>query len=273
VTRRYALAAGLLNLASPGLGFLYLGKPLWAFALLLALSLVWAAGAWSRIIFAPFGFAAVALLLLGTWLAAIVAGVRIARRAPEAAPGRWQRWHLYLAFFAGSALFHGVLLENRDRLFGYETFRFPSLSMLDTLLWGDYFVCDTWRFAGRAPERGELVVFRYPPDPSLRYVKRVIGLPGETVQISRGAVRVDGRQLDEPYVQPANNLGLFPGDSTTTVPPASYFVMGDNRDNSFDSRMWGPVPRENLEGSVEFIWFSFSWKDGLRPGRIGMRPG
>ena len=260
-------------MASPGLGFLYLGRPRWAFAVPLGLLLFWAGAAWSRIIFVPLAFAAVAIVLVGAWLATIVAAARIARRAAAAeSPAAWQRWYVYLAFFAGSALLHGLLMESRDRLFGYGTFRYPSLSMLETMVWGDYFVCDTWRYRGRGPQRGDIVVFRSPNDPSLRHVDRVIGLPGEVVQIRDGVVRIDGRRLDEPYVLAVNNRGLFPGDSSATVPPASYFVMGDNRDNSLDSRMWGSVPHDNLDGRVEFIWFSFSWRDGLRTARIGTRP-
>jgi len=65
-----------------------------------------------------------------------------------------ERWYLYLAFFTGSALLHGALIENHDRLFGYGTFRYRSLSMLETMVWGDYFVCDTWRYRSRGPQQG-----------------------------------------------------------------------------------------------------------------------
>jgi signal peptidase I len=100
----------------------------------------------------------------------------------------------------------------------------------------------------------------------------VIGLPGETVRVTDGEVRVDGTRLDEPYVLPANNRGLFPGNSVSYVPAGSYFVLGDNRDNSYDSRSWGPLPQAYLHGSVEFIWFSFHWPEGLRAGRLGRWP-
>jgi len=270
--RRHGLAAGLLALASPGLGLLYLGRPRWAFAVPLSLGGIWAAAAWSRVIFVPLGFAAVALLLLGIWLASIVAAVRLERRAPVAARARWQRWYVYLAFFGGSALLHAALMENRARVFGYDAFNYPSLSMLETMVWGDNFVCDTWRYRDRDPQRGEVVVFLPPRDPSRKYVGRVIGLPGESVQIENGVVSIDGKRLDEPYVRPENNRGLFPGDSTTRVPAGRYLILDDNRDNTVDSRMSGTVPRESFHGSVEFIWFSFSWRNGLRPERIGLRP-
>lgn len=269
---RNGTLAALLNVASPGLGFLYLGRPRWTIGTLALLPLLFALGAWTRIIFVPIGFAATGLALLGIWLASIFIAARMARRQTPAVLAGFQRWYFYAAFFGLSLLFHHSLMESRDRLFGYETFRFPSASMHETLLWGDCFISDTWRFRSSEPRRGELVVFRFPGDPERKHVKRVIGLPGETVQISDGEVRINGARLDEPYVLPANNRGLFPGNSLSQVPEGSYFVLGDNRDNSYDSRSWGPLPRAYLHGSVEFIWFSFHWPEGLRAGRLGSWP-
>ena len=101
-------------------------------------------------------------------------------------------------------------------------------------------------FPFQPPRRGDVIVFRYPKDPSRDFVKRVIGLPGETVEIHRGAVKIDGEALDEPYLEERDLSSLGP----TLVPPESYFVMGDNRDGSSDSRHWGTVPLENIVGKV-----------------------
>lgn len=96
------------------------------------------------------------------------------------------------------------------------------------------------------PARGDIIVFRYPRDPERVYVKRIIGVPGDTVAIRRGIVFLNGRRLSEPYVMKMPH-GSF---RSTHVPPASYFVLGDNRDQSSDSRDWGVVPRENIEGKA-----------------------
>ena len=101
-------------------------------------------------------------------------------------------------------------------------------------------------FPFHPPRRGDVIVFRYPKDPSRDFVKRVIGLPGETVEIHRGTVRIDGEVLEEPYLEERDLSNLGP----TLVPPDNYFVMGDNRDGSSDSRHWGPVPLENVVGKV-----------------------
>ena len=101
-------------------------------------------------------------------------------------------------------------------------------------------------FPFHEPRRGEVIVFRYPLDPTRDFVKRVIGLPGETVEIHRGTVKIDGEALEEPYLVGRDFNSLGP----TLVPPESYFVIGDNRNGSSDSRHWGPVPLENIVGKV-----------------------
>ena len=101
-------------------------------------------------------------------------------------------------------------------------------------------------FPFHKPRRGDVIVFKYPLDPGRDFVKRVIGLPGETVEIRRGVVTIDGLPLDEPYLT-ERDLGTM---GPSLVPPESYFVIGDNRNGSSDSRHWGPVPLENIVGKV-----------------------
>ena len=109
-------------------------------------------------------------------------------------------------------------------------------------IWDD----ETDLFPFHPPRRGDVIVFRYPQDPSRDFVKRVIALPGETISMHRGRVSIDGELLKEPYLEELDLSSLPP----TLVPPRSYFVMGDNRDGSSDSRHWGMVPLENIVGKV-----------------------
>lgn len=113
-------------------------------------------------------------------------------------------------------------------------------------------------------ERGDIVVFWYPDDPDKSYVKRVIGLPGEVVEIRAGKVFVDGRALTEPYLDAEHNQSL-PTQPPKKVDPHHYFVMGDNRDNSSDSRYWGLVPEKYIYGKAFFRY----WK----PSNIGFLDG
>ncbi|MHB8620899.1 MAG: signal peptidase I [Chloroflexota bacterium] len=98
----------------------------------------------------------------------------------------------------------------------------------------------------RAPNRGDVVLFRYPLNPSQNFVKRVIGLPGDTIEVRNHQVVLDGKVLKEPYIKAASN-GFYP---RTVVPRDDYFVMGDNRNNSSDSRSWGPLPQKDIIGTV-----------------------
>ena len=110
---------------------------------------------------------------------------------------------------------------------------------------------------GWAPKiyRGDIVVFWFPEDPSKSYIKRVIGLPGDTVDVHEGHVRVNGKDLDETYLDPQLNMSHASSRAPIYVKPGYYFVMGDNRDNSSDSRIWGLVPKKYIYGKALFRYW------------------
>jgi signal peptidase I len=135
------------------------------------------------------------------------------------------------------------------RLFVAQPFIVSGISMVPTFEDAQYLIIDEATYHFRAPMRGDVVVFRYPKDPSQFFIKRIIGLPGEVVHISGNTVSVtktDGSSvvLDESYVVNHGNGS----DADYTVPGEAYFVMGDNRPESSDSRVWGPLPRANIVG-------------------------
>lgn len=132
-----------------------------------------------------------------------------------------------------------------------ERIRVESISMQPTLYPGDYVIVNklAYRFK-ETPDRGDVIVFRYPPNPeAIPYIKRIIGLPGDQIHIAEGKVSVNGQRVVEPYLVVSTNRG---GD--WTVPEGQIFVMGDNRNNSSDSRSWGFVPLENIIGRAELIY-------------------
>lgn len=166
------------------------------------------------------------------------------------------------------------------RTFFIQAFRIPSESMVPTLLVGDHLLVEKITYRFREPKRGEIIVFKFPLDESKDYIKRVIGLPGDTIEVRGKEVYLNGKRIDEPYaVHLDPNViprEISPRDffGPVKVPKDSYFVMGDNRDNSFDSRFWGFVPRRNIVGKALIIYFSINTKaknpvEWIRWSRIG----
>jgi len=200
-------------------------------------------------------------------------------------------------------IFFGVMVF---RSFIYEPFQIPSGSMFPTLLVGDFLLVEKFAYSLKDPvarkeiidtgeiERGDVIVFKYPDDPSIDYIKRVVGLPGETITVRRKQIFIKppcpsnvnceperaisvkslGRSNAEEHGAELlmftesldgveHNILRHPRTLAPTeswlVPENKYFVMGDNRDNSLDSRKWGFVPEENVVGKAVFVWMSFEF--------------
>lgn len=152
------------------------------------------------------------------------------------------------------------------RFFVAQPFIVSGASMDPTFATGQYLIVDELSYRLSAPMRGQVIIFRYPKDPTQYFIKRIIGLPGETVSIKNGGVYVtetSGKTitLGELYVVNVGNGA----DMTTTLPKGQYFVMGDNRPESSDSRIWGTLPRENIIGRA-FVRLLPLQTIGLFPG-------
>jgi len=176
----------------------------------------------------------------------------------------------------GEAIVVAVLLALVIRAFVVQAFTIPSGSMMDTLLIGDYILVNKFLYGAeipftdthlpglRDPVRGDIVVFKYPNDESRDFIKRIVAVGGETVQVRDNRVFVNGQAITEPHVRPGSipsvpstHCGYLYGCDPIPVPLGSYFVMGDNRDNSQDSRYWGFVKREKIRGKAFLIYWSW----------------
>ncbi|PVZ64936.1 signal peptidase I [Pelagibaculum spongiae] len=193
------------------------------------------------------------------------------------------------------------------RSFLFEPFRIPSGSMIPTLLVGDFILVNKFAYGvrlpvvqskvigweGDTPQRGDVAVFRYPEDPSQDYIKRVIGLPGDEIRYKDDVVYINDKLMPQKVLgdfstlqgvakelmtktgEKEHDILIYqrnPASGSWKVPEGNYFVLGDNRNNSRDSRYWGYVPQENLVGKAQWIWMSaggdnswFEWE------RIGTR--
>jgi len=233
------------------------------------------------------------------WLADLLffkpARVRKAAAAEEGA-----EVHEPLLVDYARSFFPVLLIVLLLRSFVAEPFRIPSGSMMPTLLVGDFILVNKFSYGLRLPvlgtkilpigepKRGDVVVFRYPKNPKVDYIKRIVGIPGDHIKVIGNKVWVNGKLL------PHQLVGTYKGDDALRmagakiyrenlvghkhdillekdgyirngnwiVPPHSYFAMGDNRDNSNDSRYWGFVPEKNLVGKAFVIWLHWDWKDG-----------
>ena len=207
------------------------------------------------------------------------------------------------------SFFPVILIVLLLRSFLMEPFRIPSGSMIPTLLIGDFILVNKFSYGVRLPvinkkildtgepKRGDVAVFRYPKDPSVDYIKRIIGLPGDRIEYRNKVLYINGTRMNQKEVAPyvSSDSGLpIPGTTVFSenlegvehsmlhesgkpilngemiVPEGHYFVMGDNRDNSNDSRFWGTVPEENLVGRAFMVWMNWNFDEGgIEWKRIG----
>ena len=177
------------------------------------------------------------------------------------------------------------------RTFVVQAFDIPSGSMEPTLLPGDYILVNKFVYGiripfinkriifHRDPKRGDVIVFIYPKDPTKDFIKRVIAMPGETVQIINGKIYVDNKLVPDPWGYfnqdaPPGFISTVENFGPVFIPEGSLFVMGDNRNNSEDSRFWGVLPLNNILGKAFIIYFSWNGKaedltDKVRWSRLG----
>lgn len=182
------------------------------------------------------------------------------------------------------ALIIALALAMVIRTFIVQAFKIPSESMLETLQEGDHLLVNKflygvkWPFTntyivrGADPERGDIVVFEYPNDPRKDYIKRIVGIPGDTVGMRDKQFFRNGKPVGEPYARHSDSGRLEPirdNFGPVVVPPGKYFVLGDNRDNSQDSRFWGFVDRSAIRGKAWRIYWSSQGLGNVRWNRFG----
>ncbi|RMH68619.1 MAG: signal peptidase I [Gemmatimonadetes bacterium] len=183
------------------------------------------------------------------------------------------------------SLIIAVILALLIRAFIIQAFRIPSGSMEQTLLIGDFLLVNKFIygtkvpfsedriFQFKAPERGDIIVFKAPDDPKKDFIKRIVGVAGDTLQLRNKILYVNGEKQDEPFVQHIDPVVYTPPDPRSVrdnfgpvvVPEGKLFMMGDNRDNSHDSRFWGFLDENEVKGKALVIYFSLNNEKCLLP--------
>ena len=171
------------------------------------------------------------------------------------------------------------------RTFLVQPFKIPSESMRNTLLVGDHLLATKFDYGlkipftniyfydGRAPERGEIIILEYPKDPDTYFIKRIVGIPGDTIEIRNKQFYRNGEPVQESYIRHTEPDKIEPirdNFGPIVVPPNKFFVMGDNRDNSLDSRFWGFVDRKAVVAKSRILYWSWESLTKIRWSRIGM---
>jgi len=306
--------AALLTLFSTGLGHLYVGEAKRGIILFTINQFVYFAVVVSSLLVTPNFFFFAIFIALSVWIFCIIDATLIAKKKKGAyQPKSYNNWYMPVAYFIVFSLLISPLVSRVIRTDFVEAFRIPSGAMVPTLAVGDHLLVDKFIygpripfmdsriFMGKVPKRGEVIVFKYPEDESRNFIKRVIGLPGDKIEIKHGTLfineqpvpvteigsHVEQRQIGDQthdvktklmeeqfgtvkhgiqYLHDQSGYNFGP----VQVPNESVFVMGDNRDNSQDSRFWGFVKFNKILGKALFIYWSWdSVYQNVRWDRIG----
>lgn len=271
--RRSPVVAVLLSLLMPGLGHVYCGMPARGIAFYLGQWVLIAVVGLSGLIFSLGGLIAAVAIDAAYHIFIVVEAAIKAARLKEIHLNWYNRWYVYVAaifllsFIANETLVPVV----QNPIAGLRTFKIPSSAMQPALERGDHVMAKLRPYENSVPKRGDVVVFYYPLDKTKDFLKRVVGLPGERIEIKNKQVFINGQRLEDPWgihtdSRTLPNLGV-PRDNLppTTIPDGSVFVLGDNRDYSHDSRFWGCVEIKDIHAKPLFIYWSKDFK------RIGNR--
>lgn len=211
-----------------------------------------------------------AVLLVAAYFGCIADAVLLARRTPDS-PRQWcQRWWCYIGTYV---LLMGLNIQAASlfRTFAVEAFVVPTRAMADTILAGDRVIVNKWAYVGRPIQRGDVVVARIVNWNHNVVTVRVIGLPGDVISMTDERVLVNGVLLDEPYVKLLPMEEIDERLSTlaeTTIPAGEVFLMGDTRRRSYDSRLYGSQPIQNVLGKVSIVYWSMVLSTPDEPDRL-----
>ena len=272
--------AGVLTFFTIGLGHIYSGELKRAAAFYAGQYIVLLACMTGLFLFPSFMVLLMAVFLgFAYFIYCLIDAVRTAGKGkPFYQIKRFNRWYVYLGIVLGTSFVIQPIVSSSIKGNIIQAYKIPAGSLKPTLLTGDQILAKKSKALKNGIQKGDIIIFPYPENPSKEYIKRVIAVGGETIEIIDKKVYINGNQIEESYVIHLDGR-ILPGKTSVrdnlrpvTVPDDAFFVMGDNRDNSHDSRFWGFVKKSAVTGKAALIYWSWDSENmAIRWNRIGRR--
>jgi len=260
--KRKPILALILSLLTPGLGQIYNRQLKKGVSYLIGFYLVYILCSFLLLTF--YGMIFYLMVTVGFFFFIVIDAFRGAIKVKAIELKSYNKWYIYLIIFLLSNVAVLPLLQWTVRNNIARAYKIPSSGMSPALLVGDRLIADMRGYKSQKPQRGDIIIFEFPKDPSKDFIKRVIGTEGEKVEIIRNKIYINDQLMDDPwghFTMPRSSIEDY---GPVRVPEGSLFVMGDNRDNSQDSRFFGFVKVEKVRGKALYLYWA---KD---KSRIGM---
>lgn len=261
--KRVPVVAALLSIVTPGLGQVYNGQLLKGIVFYSIALLILPLMAVTGLQYQFYGL--LALLGFGIAYYLFIAGEALfsAVKKKEIILKSYNRWYYYLLYVI-LAFGIGTITENisKTESLGIKAYEIPTGTMMPTLLSGDHIIVDLKHYKNNIPPKGDIIVFKYPENPSRDFIKRIVATENDVIESKDKIIYINGKAVIEDYIQHVDNevrpKGNDPRDNFEpfTVPRDKVFVMGDNRDQSYDSRYWGYVDKNQIRGKALYIYWS-----------------
>jgi signal peptidase I len=261
--KRKPVGAALLSILVPGLGQFYNGQPKKGLLFYFIVFLLPVVISLTNLQYSFFGM--MNFILLGIALYLIIAGEAFitAKKINVMTLKAYNRWYYFLLVII---LSFGINSASEDiikrELLGIKAYKIPSGAMIPTLLIGDHIIVNLNAYRNDVPQKGDIIVFKYPEDPSREFIKRIVATEDDILESKDKIIHINGTPINETFVQHVDKIIKYGGNDPRdnfgpfTIPKGKVFVIGDNRDQSYDSRYWGYVDNNQITGKALYLYWS-----------------
>jgi len=252
--KRKPILALILSLLTPGLGQIYNGQFKKGISYLVAFYLVYIVFSFLLLTFC--GMIFYLIISMGLFLFIVIDAFRGANKLKAITLKPFNKWYIYLIIFLIGNVAVRPLLGWTIRNHIARAYKIPSSTMVPALLVGDRLIADMRSYKSQQPKRGDIIIFEFPKDPSKDFIKRVVGMEGEKVEIVNNKIYINEKLLDDRWGNFTKSGPPLDTWGPAVVPKDSLFVLGDNRDNSMDSRFFGFVKIEKVKGKALYLYWA-----------------